>query len=32
MGRLVRKYLPRPRLTHPRPNIRHHARLRAGAV
>ena len=32
MTRLVRKYLPRPRLTHPRPNIRHHARLRAGAV
>jgi RNA-directed DNA polymerase len=32
MGRLVRKYLPRPRLTHPRPNIRYHARLRAGAV
>ena len=32
MGRLVRKYLPRPRLTRPRPNIRHHARLRAGAV
>ena len=32
MGRLVRKHLPRPRLTHPRPNFRHHARLRAGAV
>ncbi|WP_202617386.1 group II intron reverse transcriptase/maturase [Roseimaritima sediminicola] len=32
MGRLVRKYLPRPRIIQPRPNIRHHARLRAGAV
>ena len=32
MSRLVRKYLPRPRITHPYPNIRHHARLRAGAV
>jgi len=32
MGRLVRKHLPRPRIIQPRPNIRHHARLRAGAV
>jgi group II intron reverse transcriptase/maturase len=32
MNRLVDKYLPRPRITHPRPNDRHHARLRAGAV
>lgn len=32
MSRLVRKYFPRPRLTHPYPNTRHHARLRAGAV
>ncbi len=32
MTRLVRKHLPRPRLTHPRPNVRYHARLRAGAV
>ena len=32
MGRLVRKYLPRPRITQPRPNVRHHARLGAGAV
>jgi group II intron reverse transcriptase/maturase len=32
MSRLVRKYLPRPRITQPRPNIRYHARLRAGAV
>jgi group II intron reverse transcriptase/maturase len=32
MGRLVRKYLPRPRIIQPRPHIRHHARLRAGAV
>jgi len=32
MSRLVQKYLPRPRIIHPRPNIRHHARLRAGAV
>ncbi len=29
---VVRKYLPRPRIIHPRPNIRHYARLRAGAV
>ena len=32
MSRLVRKYLPRPRIIHPRPQVRHHARLRAGAV
>lgn len=32
LQRLVRKYLPRPRILHPRPNLRHHARLRAGAV
>jgi len=32
MNRLVRKYLPRPRIIQPRPYIRHHARLRAGAV
>lgn len=32
MGRLVRKYLPRPRIIQPRPNLRYHARLRAGAV
>jgi group II intron reverse transcriptase/maturase len=32
LSRLVHKYLPRPRIIHPRPNIRHHARLRAGAV
>ena len=32
MHRLVRKYLPDPRIMPPRPNIRHHARLRAGAV
>lgn len=32
MQRLVTKYLPRPRILHPRPNIRHHARLGAGAV
>lgn len=32
MQLLVRKYLPRPRIIHPRPGIRHHARLRAGAV
>jgi len=31
-SRLVRKYLPRPRILHPRPNIRHHARLGARAV
>ena len=32
MHRLIRKYLPHPRILHPRPNIRHRARLRAGAV
>lgn len=32
MSRLVRKYLPRPRILQPRPNIRHHARLRVRAV
>lgn len=32
MQRLVQKYLPRPRIIQPRPNIRHHARLGAGAV
>ena len=32
MNRLVDKHLPRSRITHPRPNTRHHARLRAGAV
>lgn len=32
MQRLVNKYLPRPRILQPRPNIRHHARLGAGAV
>jgi RNA-directed DNA polymerase len=32
MSRLVHKYLPRPRILQPRPNVRHHARLRAGAV
>lgn len=32
MNRLVHKYLPRPRVTHLRPNVRHRARLRARAV
>jgi RNA-directed DNA polymerase len=32
MGRLAARHLPRPQLRHPRPNIRHHARLRARAV
>lgn len=32
MNRLVRKYLPTPRITHPWPNVRHRARLRARAV
>lgn len=32
MRRLALKYLPRPRILQPRPNLRHHARLRAGAV
>ncbi len=32
MGRMMRKHLPPPRITHPWPAIRHHARLRARAV
>lgn len=32
MGRLVRKYLPPLKITHPWPNTRHHARLGARAV
>jgi len=32
MDRLVKKHLPRAQLRHPRPNVRHRARLRAGAV
>ena len=32
MTRMVARYVPRPRITHPRPNVRHHARLGAGAV
>jgi RNA-directed DNA polymerase len=32
LSRLIRTYLPRPRILHPRPNIRHHARLEARAV
>ena len=32
MRRMVARYLPRPRIIHPRPDVRHHARLRAGAV
>lgn len=32
MDRLIRKHLPRPRITHPWPNNRHRARLAAGAV
>jgi len=32
MSRLVYKYLPRPRIIQLRPNVRHHARLRARAV
>jgi group II intron reverse transcriptase/maturase len=32
MNRLADKHLPLVRITHPRPNVRHHARLRAGAV
>jgi len=32
MQRLVRLHLPRPRITHPYPNQRFHARLKAGSV
>jgi RNA-directed DNA polymerase len=32
MDRVVKKHLPGPQLRHPRPNVRHRARLRAGAV
>jgi len=32
MGRLTRKHLPLPKITHPWPSTRHHARLRARAV
>ena len=32
MHRLVRLHLPRPRITHPYPDKRFHARLQAGAV
>jgi RNA-directed DNA polymerase len=32
MGQLCTKHLPSVRIIHPWPNIRHHARLRAGAV
>jgi group II intron reverse transcriptase/maturase len=32
MDRLIRKHLPRPRITHPWPNTRHRARLAARAV
>jgi len=32
MGRLMRKHLPPPKITHPWPATRHHARLRARAV
>jgi RNA-directed DNA polymerase len=30
--RFARRYLPRPRILHPRPHVRHRARLEAGAV
>jgi group II intron reverse transcriptase/maturase len=32
LDRLYRRYIPKPQILHPYPNIRHHARLRAGAV
>ena len=32
MGRLLRKHLPRPQITHPWPDTRHHARLKTRAV
>lgn len=32
LSRMVRLHIPKPSILHPYPNIRHHARLRAGAV
>lgn len=32
MGRVFRRYIPRPKILHEYPDIRHHARLRARAV
>ena len=32
MGRMMRKHLPPPKITHPWPDTRHHARLKARAV
>ena len=32
MHRFVRKHLPRPKITHPYPNLRFHDRLKVGAV
>jgi hypothetical protein len=32
LDRLYRRYIPKPKILHPYPNIRHHALLRAGAV
>lgn len=32
MQRMARRHLPRPRILHPYPNVRFHARLKAGAV
>lgn len=32
IGRVYWRYITKPRITHPYPNVRHHARLRAGAV
>ena len=32
LGRVYDRYIPKPKILHPYPNVRHHARLRAGAV
>jgi RNA-directed DNA polymerase len=32
LSRVYSRYIPKPKILHPWPNIRHHARLRAGAV
>ena len=32
LARLYSRYIPKPKILHPYPNIRHHARLGAGAV
>ena len=32
LSRVYNRYIPKPRILHPYPNVRHHARLGAGAV